>query len=659
MAGEGDAERLIVLLEARVRDFERNMAKASGTATRQFSTMRQGSQRATRQMEADMVRSTGRINQALASTSTRMGSFARVSLGGLAAGFLAGVAPILSVAAALNTAKRALEDFDKLGNRAKMFGVNVESLQELRFAAEQGGMAIDNFDTAFRRFIRRSAEAAQGTGAAKDAFKELGIELLDNNGRLKASEVLLREVADALQKVPSQADKLRLAFKMFDTDGAAMVNVLSGGAAGLDDFARKARDLGIVVDEHLIARAQEMKAEFDTAARVLDLQFKQALVNLAPILTWIAQQAANVAGVIRDIGDAVAYAIGNWDAIGTGNLETRFRILGQERVEIENEILRLQSQQTGFDPLGWATTDKANQIEHLRGKLQSLADEEQRILDILNNRPTFSSPAIPDLEDLEVPEAVTASRVAAANATIQQAEAVARLIENLRFEQEQLGRTAEEQELYNLLKQAGVERESEFGQAIESTLGALQAQRKLIEQNAEAMRMFESMASKAMSSFIDDLIDGKDAGEALSNMFRDLARQLLQMATNQIIQSFLGGLTGLFGMGGGFSAPTPFMPGFATGTANTGGRRGEPRGIVHGQEAVIPLPSGGKVPVQIAGGRPSGHTYNFENIINVTVQGGGNDMLANPRAIARAVEQAVNKQIADNMRAGGLLNPRL
>lgn len=41
-------------------------------------------------------------------------------------------------------------------------------------------------------------------------------------------------------------------------------------------------------------------------------------------------------------------------------------------------------------------------------------------------------------------------------------------------------------------------------------------------------------------------------------------------------------------------------PGFASGTANTGGGRGEPRGIVHGQEAVIPLPSGGKVPVQLA-----------------------------------------------------------
>jgi hypothetical protein len=31
MAGEGDTERLVVLLEARLTDFERNMRKAAGT----------------------------------------------------------------------------------------------------------------------------------------------------------------------------------------------------------------------------------------------------------------------------------------------------------------------------------------------------------------------------------------------------------------------------------------------------------------------------------------------------------------------------------------------------------------------------------------------------------------------------------------------------
>jgi hypothetical protein len=92
---------------------------------------------------------------------------------------------------------------------------------------------------------------------------------------------------------------------------------------------------------------------------------------------------------------------------------------------------------------------------------------------------------------------------------------------------------------------------------------------------------------------------------------KKLAAQLA-IAAAQAALLGTGPLAGLFGGGGlfGGSATSAFIPGilsgarvglFADGTANTGGQRGQPRGIVHGQEAVIPLPNGGKVPVQISG----------------------------------------------------------
>jgi len=113
--------------------------------------------------------------------------------------------------------------------------------------------------------------------------------------------------------------------------------------------------------------------------------------------------------------------------------------------------------------------------------------------------------------------------------------------------------------------------------------------------------------------FIDDLGDAKSAADALGNAFQAIGSKLLDL-----------GLAGLFGTGSGSN---PFgvigkLFGFATGTANTGGRRGEPRGVVHGQEAVIPLPAGGKVPVDLrlpslpsstAGGAPQ---FTFAPVID-------------------------------------------
>lgn len=513
-------DRLIVMLEARITEFEKRMARADQTAGRRM-----------RNVESHAERMRKRVDASLARVGT--GAFR-----GLAVGAAAALAPILSIGAALNTARSAMSDFNKIADKSNMLGLSAERLQELRFAAEQSGMAVDNFDTAFRRFVRRASEAAQGTGAAKSAFEELGISLTNSSGRLKDTDALLGEVANALQRVPQHADKLRLAFKMFDTDGAMMVNVLAKGSEGLDEFARKARDLGIIIDNDVIARAAEMQTEFDTATKVLDLQFKQVLIELAPMLADMAKFAANVAGGIRMITDAVKELMKEGPGAGFGGNQPWSELLTPDQMNAMRLRLRL-----GNKP-----------GENLYEGFNFGAD----------GRIILAPPALP-------PGDSSTTRNEAAKAALRQAEAVARIVENLQHEQAQLGRTAEEQELYNLLKAAGVERESEYGQAIEAALGPLQDQRAAIEANAEAMRLFEDVASSAMQTFIDDLLAGKDAGEALGNVLRNLGSQLISMGIQGLTRN-LGGM---------------LFPGFAAGGYTGHGGKHQPAGIVHGGEYVF------------------------------------------------------------------------
>ncbi|MGN6146875.1 MAG: tape measure protein [Mesorhizobium sp.] len=107
-----------------------------------------------------------------------------------------------------------------------------------------------------------------------------------------------------------------------------------------------------------------------------------------------------------------------------------------------------------------------------------------------------------------------------------------------------------------------------------------------------ALNVLDKIADKIENDLVDAILSANNAGGGGGGIFGSL----------------ISGIGGLFGMqkfpgGMGFASPNGFasMLGFDSGTANTGGRRGEPRGIVHGQEAVIPLPNGGKVPVQISG----------------------------------------------------------
>ena len=57
---------------------------------------------------------------------------------------------------------------------------------------------------------------------------------------------------------------MRLAFKLFDSEGVALVNLLRGGSGALEEMRERARDLGIVLDEHLVRDAERARTELDT-----------------------------------------------------------------------------------------------------------------------------------------------------------------------------------------------------------------------------------------------------------------------------------------------------------------------------------------------------------------------------------------------------------
>ena len=61
---------------------------------------------------------------------------------------------------------------------------------------------------ALQRFTRRAAEAAQGTGEAKDALASMGITLRDQDGHLRRSEDLLGDVADAFARLEDPAERV-------------------------------------------------------------------------------------------------------------------------------------------------------------------------------------------------------------------------------------------------------------------------------------------------------------------------------------------------------------------------------------------------------------------------------------------------------------------
>lgn len=184
---------------------------------------------------------------------------------------------------------------DSIDKVSQKLGVNAQALQELRFAAEQTGVAQQTFDLALQRFTRRAAEAARGTGEARDALSQMGVQLLDSRGQLRPVEDLLGDVADAMQRTESDGERLRLAFKLFDSEGAALVTTLKGGRSALEGLRAKARETGGILDTRLIklsARLVDTQGElnltFQGLRNILAKELIPRLISAARgIIAWV------------------------------------------------------------------------------------------------------------------------------------------------------------------------------------------------------------------------------------------------------------------------------------------------------------------------------------------------------------------------------------
>lgn len=268
-----DEERLIVALEARIRDFEKNMLKAERRGTQSYQKLRSGSRMATNAMERDMLRSTTRINQALATTTTRLGTFGKA----FAAGAVA-----TGIAAFTKGATSAVKSMAEIDQQAKRAGLSLTAFQELKFVAEQNRIDVDALVDGLKELQLRADEFIEtGKGSAAEAFQRLGYGATDLKRRLEEPEELFLDIVDRMEDL-DRAAQIRIADEVFGgTGGERFVELLGQGDEGIRQLMTRARELGVVIEEDTVAKAAELDRKFAEITQRVSTLAKTVVVELA------------------------------------------------------------------------------------------------------------------------------------------------------------------------------------------------------------------------------------------------------------------------------------------------------------------------------------------------------------------------------------------
>lgn len=311
----------------------------------------------------------GRATAAARSTSNNMKrSFKDADqsigvLGGSARGLATSLKTLgisLGAVALANGLRNVGREMDTLVNTSAKLGVSVETMQELRFAANEVGVQTSVLDLAFQRFTRRLGEARQGTGELKGTLDQYGIAVNDSTGQARTAEAVLRDLADTVAATSDEQERLRIAFKAFDSEGAALVNVLREGASGIDAFRQQARDLGLVLDELGVKKVAEFNRALERTYEIFTTKLKGAVVDVVDgfgkLISLFGDGGERSTEVLRQQSEHLTEMVATAERLAGGNFfERNFlaptTVEQLERMKIElREIDALLQSRGAFGP---------------------------------------------------------------------------------------------------------------------------------------------------------------------------------------------------------------------------------------------------------------------------------------------------------------------
>ena len=176
---------------------------------------------------------------------------AKLAMAGLATGVVAVGAAVLKVT------RDVARHNDEIAKMSLRIGASTEALSQYEFVAKRSGVEFRTLTMGWQRMTRRISEAAKGMGEARGALKELNLSAAALNEL--APEDQFEAIADAMQGVTGQADKVRLAMKLFDSEGVALVQTMEGGAKAIRAVREEAHAFGVTLTGETAAAAAEFQ----------------------------------------------------------------------------------------------------------------------------------------------------------------------------------------------------------------------------------------------------------------------------------------------------------------------------------------------------------------------------------------------------------------
>jgi hypothetical protein len=634
------AEQLNVILSARDREFTKAMDRAQSRVNR-FA------QRSNKDLSA-----TGKAFDLLSASAKRLG-------------------PAIAAALSVQAFRGALSAASEIDNLSRIAGVASDQFQVLALTSQQFGIGQEKLSDILKDVNDKFGDYAQtGAGPLADFFENIApkVGLTASAFADLSSDQKLGAYINALERANvSQAD-MTFYMEAIASDSTALVPAFQNNSAAIDEMARKAADLGLVIDRETIAKSKDAKNELDLMSKVISIQLTQALLSVAPVLASTAGGIATISAAVREFFDSMGEASA---AHSLQDITDQFKLLDDQIALFEAD-----------SPDSIIPINALGGIELARERLEALRSQLAALRgDVGSGGAGDVAQIMPEADLSRFKEAVEAEREQArlagvtaeererariaseADFLVQQAlaniagtpftvESTAARIEAEALREEYIAAATAASSILTPLKSAkaattAVTNEAELARiAYEKLLNkmiaaspALQALGFDADNLQSTMEMVESSMESAFMSMVDGTMSAKDA---FKSMAADIIKELFRVL---VVQRLVGGITTALGFPaapsvGARAAGGPVQAGQAYMTGESGRELFVPKtdGRILSPAQTSSMGGGGAVVVN--------QTINVSTGVQQTVR-------AEIKTLMPQIAEASKAAVADAVRRGG------
>ena len=246
-----------------------------------------------------------------------------------------------------------------MAEHARLAGISTREFQQTLFAARSSGLTERDFVSGLDRITANLTAASRGVTEFGRLFEQNGVSIRKANGELKTGGEALADLAKLMQNASPQ---IQQAMAKIAGLSASWIPMLRQGVDGIEAQKKAAADLGVIIDDDIIAKAREFNAQWKQAVATWDLQFKASIASIMPLLIKLANIASSVIESVGGVANTLF-------RVTTPDSEKTSSQVNDQINEVQRLIELMQKYGEMPERLGTLGSLRSMQVYNLKGAL--------------------------------------------------------------------------------------------------------------------------------------------------------------------------------------------------------------------------------------------------------------------------------------------------